>query len=160
MKSLTHAHTHTHTHTQQNQLLEKIDTERHSEFKRAEMQAEHRRREMLKTMDEKRRLQAEEEFQNQQKKLRSHEKLHHPASEQQLEDVWEKEDGLDKDNFDPRTFFHLHDKNSDRQLDAMEWESMFYNEVRGCVCVCGCGVWACVQYLYLCVWSCWLEYKV
>ncbi len=124
------------------------------------MQAEHRRREMLKTMDEKRRLQAEEEFQNQQKKLRSHEKLHHPASEQQLEDVWEKEDGLDKDNFDPRTFFHLHDKNSDRQLDAMEWESMFYNEVRGCVCVCGCGVWACVQYLYLCVWSCWLEYKV
>ena len=26
----------------------------------------------------------------------------------QLEEVWEKEDGLDPDSFDPRTFFNLH----------------------------------------------------
>lgn len=25
-----------------------------------------------------------------------------------MEEVWEKEDGLDPDSFDPRTFFNLH----------------------------------------------------
>ena len=27
-----------------------------------------------------------------------------------MEEVWEKEDGLDPDSFDPRTFFNLHGK--------------------------------------------------
>ena len=39
---------------------------------------------------------------------RKHEKLNHPGSKQQMEEVWEEEDGLEKDQFDPRTFFHLH----------------------------------------------------
>ena len=39
---------------------------------------------------------------------RKHEKLHHPGSKQQMEEVWEEDDGLEKDQFDPRTFFHLH----------------------------------------------------
>ena len=93
------------------------------------MHSEHRRRELLKAMDEKKRLKAEEEFQAEREKLRHHEKINHPASEEQLEDVWEKEDGLNRDDFDPKTFFHLHDKNSDRHLDAAEWEALFYNEV-------------------------------
>lgn len=114
---------------QQRKLLSEIDTERRAEFKRAELLAEHRRREMLRGMEEKKRLAAEQEFQQKQEKLRAHGKLHHPASEQQLEDVWEKEDGMDRDKFDPKTFFHLHDKNSDRHLDALEWENLFYNEV-------------------------------
>ena len=109
--------------------MEQIDAERREEFKRAEMQTEHRRRELLKAMDEKKRLKAEEEFRQKQERLRGHEKLHHPASEEQLEDIWEREDGLDRKKFDPKTFFHLHDKNSDRQLDPMEWESLFYKEV-------------------------------
>lgn len=115
---------------EQNRLMGQIDTERHEEFKKMEMQAEHRRRELLRAMDEKKRLQADEEFRRKQEKLRTHDKLHHPASEEQLEDVWEKQDGLDRDKFDPKTFFHLHDKNSDRHLDAMEWESLFYTELR------------------------------
>ena len=39
---------------------------------------------------------------------RKHEKLNHPGSKQQMEEVWEEEDGLEKEQFEPRTFFHLH----------------------------------------------------
>lgn len=35
--------------------------------------------------------------------------LHHPASKQQLEEVWEKQDHMDQD-FNPKTFFYLHGK--------------------------------------------------
>ena len=30
------------------------------------------------------------------------------AASKQMEEVWEEDDGLEKDQFDPRTFFHLH----------------------------------------------------
>lgn len=39
---------------------------------------------------------------------KKHEKLNHPGGKQQMEEVWEEEDGLDKEQFEPRTFFHLH----------------------------------------------------
>ena len=45
-----------------------------------------------------------------------HEKIHHPGSKDQLEEVWEETDHLDKDDFDPKTFFKLHDSNSDGYL--------------------------------------------
>ena len=32
------------------------------------------------------------------------------GSKSQLEEVWEEEDGFDKDQFNPRTFFKLHGK--------------------------------------------------
>ena len=90
---------------------------------------EHRRREKLREMDSEHRAKAEKEFQDMQKKLKDHEHLRHPASKEQLEDVWEHQDGLNKEDFDPKTFFHLHDKNGDRHLDAMELEALFYSEV-------------------------------
>ena len=37
-----------------------------------------------------------------------HEKLNHPASRKQFEEVWEKDDGLREEEFDPKTFFFLH----------------------------------------------------
>ena len=45
-----------------------------------------------------------------------HEKIHHPGSKDQLEEVWEETDHLDKDDFDPKTFFKMHDTNSDGYL--------------------------------------------
>ena len=30
------------------------------------------------------------------------------GGKQQLEEVWEENDGMDKDDFDPKTFFHMH----------------------------------------------------
>ena len=124
----------TNTHTpvpipQQQKILADLDKQRQEEFRRYEMQMEHRRREKLREMDNEHRAQAEKEFQEMQKKLKDHEHLRHPASKEQLEDVWEHQDGLNKEDFDPKTFFHLHDKNGDRHLDAMELEALFYSEV-------------------------------
>ena len=90
---------------------------------------EHRRREKLREMDQERRAEAEKKFEEMQKHMREHEQLRHPASKEQLEDVWENLDGFNKEEFDPKTFFHLHDKNGDRHLDSMELEALFYSEV-------------------------------
>ena len=51
-----------------------------------------------------------------------------PGSRRQLEKVWEEEDGLDKDSFDPKTFFRLHDITGDGVLDSKELEAMFFRE--------------------------------
>ena len=72
------------------------------------MKLEHQRREKLKAMDEKKRLEAEEQFRKLQDSQRHHEKLRHPASKDQLEEVWEKDDGLKREEFDAKTFFFLH----------------------------------------------------
>ena len=75
--------------------------------------------------------------------------MQHPASKKQLEDVWEKQDGLKDEDFNPKTFFYLHgeydcfslwslpytivvlsaDKNSDGALDVYEIEALFMSEV-------------------------------
>ena len=51
------------------------------------------------------------------------------GSKDQLEEVWEEEDGLDRDDFDPKTFFHLHDLNGDLLWDMHEVEGLFQKEV-------------------------------
>lgn len=47
-------------------------------------------------------------FKKERDEVKDHEKLHHPGSREQMEEVWEKEDGLEKDQFEPRTFFRIH----------------------------------------------------
>lgn len=37
--------------------------------------------------------------------------IHHPGSKKQLEEVWEKQDEMEGENFNPRTFFAMHGKN-------------------------------------------------
>jgi hypothetical protein len=51
-----------------------------------------------------------------------------PGSRKQLEDVWQGEDGFDKETFDPKTFFRLHDITADGVLDVKELEAMFFRE--------------------------------
>lgn len=34
--------------------------------------------------------------------------IHHPGSKQQLEEVWEKQDHMENEEFNPRTFFFFH----------------------------------------------------
>merc|ERR1719281_1437495 len=48
-----------------------------------------------------------------------------PGHAQQLQDVWEKEDGM-ADKFNPKVFFALHDINSDGLWDHKELEALFY----------------------------------
>eukprot|EP00039_Didymoeca_costata_P018094 m.332093 g.332093 ORF g.332093 m.332093 type:complete len:548 (-) comp16877_c0_seq1:1645-3288(-) len=57
----------------------------------------------------------------------NHTKGHEPAQKAQLEEVWE-EDGLDKDAFDPKTLFKMHDINGDGILDIKELEALFFKE--------------------------------
>uniref|UniRef100_A0A8C0ZS12 EF-hand domain-containing protein n=1 Tax=Castor canadensis TaxID=51338 RepID=A0A8C0ZS12_CASCN len=102
--------------------LEHYDKTRHEEFKKYEMMKEHERREYLKTLNEEKRKEEESKFQEMKKKHEDHPKVNHPGSKDQLKEVWEETDGLDPNDFDPKTFFKLHDVNSDGFLDEQELE--------------------------------------
>ena len=88
--------------------LEKLDEKRREDFKQQEMWMEHQRRQKLAQMNEQQRLKAEEEYRRKHEDLKHHEKLPQPGSKEQLEQVWEEDDGMPKEEFDPRTFFHMH----------------------------------------------------
>ncbi|KAL2077023.1 hypothetical protein ACEWY4_026527 [Coilia grayii] len=109
--------------------LENFDKERHEEFKRYEMMKEHERREHLKTLDEEARAKEEEHYQELRRRHADHPKVNHPGSQDQLKEVWEEKDGLDPDDFDPKTFFNLHDSNGDGFFDEQELEALFTKEL-------------------------------
>ncbi|XP_044281792.1 nucleobindin-2 isoform X1 [Varanus komodoensis] len=109
--------------------LENYDKTRHEEFKKYEMLKEHERREYLKTLDEEKRRQEEAKYEEMKKKHGDHPKVNHPGSKDQLKEVWEEADGLDPNEFDPKTFFKLHDVNSDGFLDEQELEALFTKEL-------------------------------
>ncbi|KAL1774500.1 nucleobindin-2 isoform X1 [Sigmodon hispidus] len=109
--------------------LEQYDRTRHEEFKKYEMMKEHERREYLKTLDEEKRKEEESKFEEMKRKHENHPKVNHPGSKDQLKEVWEEADGLDPNDFDPKTFFKLHDVNSDGFLDEQELEALFTKEL-------------------------------
>uniref|UniRef100_A0A673MJ84 Nucleobindin-2-like n=1 Tax=Sinocyclocheilus rhinocerous TaxID=307959 RepID=A0A673MJ84_9TELE len=109
--------------------LENFDKERHEDFKRYEMTKEHERKEHLKTLDEEARQKEEEHYEEMKKKHADHPKINHPGSQDQLKEVWEEADGLDPNEFDPKTFFNLHDTNGDGYFDEQELEALFTKEL-------------------------------
>uniref|UniRef100_U3FBZ2 Nucleobindin-2 n=1 Tax=Micrurus fulvius TaxID=8637 RepID=U3FBZ2_MICFL len=109
--------------------LENYDKAHHEEFKKYEMMKEHERREYLKTLDEEKRHQEEAKYEEMKKKHSDHPKVNHPGSKDQLKEVWEESDGLDPNDFDPKTFFKLHDANADGFLDEQELEALFTREL-------------------------------
>ncbi|KAJ8402520.1 hypothetical protein AAFF_G00366030 [Aldrovandia affinis] len=109
--------------------LENYDTERHEEFKRYEMLKEHERREYLRSLDQEKREKEEERQQQLKEKHRQHRKVNAPGSVAQLQEVWEETDGLDPQEFNPKTFFKLHDSNGDDVLDEQELEALFTKEL-------------------------------
>ncbi|XP_057317281.1 nucleobindin-2-like isoform X1 [Hydractinia symbiolongicarpus] len=110
-----------------NDMMIDQDKKRKDEFKSYEMQKEHELREKRKNMTEEERKKDEEEYKKHHNK--KHETMHEPGHKAQLEEVWEKEDGLDPDSFDPKTFFNLHDKNGDGYLDIFELETLFLTDL-------------------------------
>ena len=62
-------------------------------------------------------------------KKKRHAKVNHPGSVDQLEEVWEKIDHLEADQFAPRSFFKLHDINGDNFLDDGELQAIMLKEV-------------------------------
>uniref|UniRef100_A0A667Y5D8 Nucleobindin-1 n=1 Tax=Myripristis murdjan TaxID=586833 RepID=A0A667Y5D8_9TELE len=109
--------------------LENYDAERHEEFKRYEMLKEHERREYLKSLDQEKREKEEKRMQELKEKHRQHPKVNVPGSVAQLREVWEETDGLDPQEFNPKTFFKLHDTNEDGVLDEQELEALFTKEL-------------------------------
>ncbi|XP_077424941.1 nucleobindin-2-like isoform X1 [Vanacampus margaritifer] len=109
--------------------LEHFDEERHDEYKRNEMRKEHERREKLKALTEEERKKEEEWFEEMRKKHGDHAKVNHPGSEDQLKEVWQESDGLDPNDFDPKTFFKIHDNNGDGFFDENELEALFTKEL-------------------------------
>uniref|UniRef100_A0A3B3QEQ2 Nucleobindin-1 n=1 Tax=Paramormyrops kingsleyae TaxID=1676925 RepID=A0A3B3QEQ2_9TELE len=109
--------------------LENYDAERHEEFKRYEMLKEHERRQYLKGLDQEKREQEERRLQELQEKHRQHPKINAPGSVAQLREVWKETDGLDPQEFNPKTFFKLHDTNGDGVLDEQELEALFTKEL-------------------------------
>uniref|UniRef100_G3PH42 Nucleobindin-1 n=1 Tax=Gasterosteus aculeatus aculeatus TaxID=481459 RepID=G3PH42_GASAC len=90
---------------------------------------EHERREYLKGLDQEKREREEKRLQELKDRHRQHPKVNAPGSVAQLREVWEETDGLDPQEFNPKTFFKLHDTNEDGVLDEQELEALFTKEL-------------------------------
>ncbi|XP_012279322.1 nucleobindin-2 isoform X2 [Orussus abietinus] len=111
------------------QDLAEADKKRRKDFKEYEMQKKFEQEQKMKGMDEKQRKDYEEELHKLQQKHMQHQPLHHPGSKQQLEEVWEKQDLMDGQDFDPKTFFYLHDLDSNGVWDENEVKTLFLKEL-------------------------------
>nr|SVE86310.1 EOG090X0B17 [Daphnia similis] len=109
--------------------LEEADRQRKEEFKEYEMQKEFEHQNKLKTLDEEKRKSEQKAWEDAQAKHKQHPKMHHPGSRQQLEEVWEEQDHLSPDSFDPKTFFKLHDLDGNGVWDADEVKALFIKEL-------------------------------
>jgi len=109
--------------------LEEMDRKRKEEFKEYEMQKEFEHETKLKSLDEENRKKEEKAWEESQKKHKQHPQMHHPGGKQQLEEVWEQQDHLSPDSFDPKTFFALHDLDGNGFWDANEVKALFGKEL-------------------------------
>lgn len=82
-------------------------------------------------MDPEARKKAEQEHEQNMEKRKHHERVNHPGSRDQLKEVWEEQDHLEADKFNPVTFFKLHDIDGNGFLDEFEIEALFQIEVSG-----------------------------
>ncbi|GLV32261.1 Nucleobindin 1 [Carabus blaptoides fortunei] len=111
------------------QDLAEADKKRREEFKEYEMQKEFEKQEKLKSLDDVHRVEMEKQMKEQEDKHKKHQPLHHPGSKQQLEEVWEKQDHMEQQDFDPRTFFMLHDLDGNGVWDQNEVKTLFIKEL-------------------------------
>ncbi|XP_054720982.1 nucleobindin-2-like isoform X2 [Uloborus diversus] len=110
--------------------LEELDKKRREEFKQYEMEKEAKYRESLKNMTEEEKKETEKHHEEMIEKHKDHPRIHHPGSKPQLEQVWEEQDHMPKEEFNPKTFFAMHDVNGDGHLDVQEVEAILIPEVK------------------------------
>jgi hypothetical protein len=67
-------------------------------------------------------------LQEMEEKHKKHEKLHEPGHKAQLEEVWQEQDQMQQE-FDPKTFFMLHDVDSNGLWDQDEVKALFIKEL-------------------------------
>lgn len=109
--------------------LEKIDKQRQEDLKTYEMEKEWQFQERIKMMNETEKQEAIKLRDQLKQKHDDHPRVHEPGSKQHFEDVWEKKDNLPKGEFNPRTFFALHDSNSDNYWDQGEVRQLLVTEI-------------------------------
>ena len=71
----------------------------------------------------------QEEMEKMEAKHRQHEKINHPMTKDQLEEVWEEQDHMAKEDWDPKTFFAMHDLDGNGQWDDNEVRILFKKEL-------------------------------
>lgn len=109
--------------------LEEYDKIRRMEFKEHEMQKELERRKKIDGMDSEHRKTAIEDHEKNIAARRHHDKVNEPGHKEQLEEVWDEEDGLEGQKFNAVTFFNLHDIDGNQYLDESEIEALFNTEL-------------------------------
>ncbi|XP_011865542.1 PREDICTED: nucleobindin-2 isoform X2 [Vollenhovia emeryi] len=115
--------------------LADADKRRRQQFKEYEMQKKFEEEQKMKDVQfseglkEEERKKYEEELEAMKKKHKDHKPLHHPGSKQQLEEVWEKQDHMEAQEFDPKTFFYLHDLDGNGFWDQDEVKALFLKEL-------------------------------
>merc|ERR1711935_830318 len=62
-------------------------------------------------------------------KHKDHGKVHHPMTKDQLEEVWEDADHMRPEDWNPKTFFAMHDLNGDNHWDEDEVRVLFRKEL-------------------------------
>lgn len=106
------------------QDLAEADKQRREEFKQYELQKEYEKFEKLNHTTGEERAKLEKQYKEMEEKHKKHEKLHTPGHKQQLEEVWEEQDHMQQD-FNPKTFFMLHDLDSNGLWDQEEVKALF-----------------------------------
>lgn len=110
--------------------LEELDRKRRRDFKQYEMEKEIHYRESLQNLTAEQRVEAEKKHEEVKQKHQKHNHINHPGSKHQLEEVWEQQDHMPKQEFDPKVFFQMHDVNGDGFLDQEEVEAVLSIEVK------------------------------
>ena len=123
--------------------MEEADRKRREEFKTYEMEKKFEQHERLNHIDDEEKRKEEEKRMKeavrvprerniiickvdnskimfQQEKHKKHETPHHPMTKDQLEEVWEEQDHMRAEDWDPKTFFAMHDLNGDGHWDEDE----------------------------------------
>jgi len=110
--------------------LEEADKNRREDFKKYEMEKKFEKELQLKSInDTQERKVVQEEMEKMTAKHKQHEKLKHPMTKDQLEEVWEEQDHMQPQDWDPKTFFAMHDLDGNGQWDENEVRILFKKEL-------------------------------
>jgi len=110
--------------------LEELDRKRRRDFKQYEMEKEIHYRDTLQNMTADQKHDAERKHDEEKRKHQQHAHINAPGSKHQFEEVWEEQDHMRKEDFNPQVFFQMHDITGDGFWDQEEVEAMLGNEVK------------------------------
>lgn len=110
--------------------MDDFDQDRHDRFKKYEMHRKIQEENRMKSMTDEEKNAELERQREQRKKHNDHEPVNHPGSKKQMEEIWNEQDEMKDEEFDPKTFFMIHDRNSDKMLDVYEVELLMENELK------------------------------